>query len=53
MEDESDPLVTNVHTHVYYEGNAAMNEILRAPHPEGSFDPFTTGKLNMVPRIFL
>lgn len=53
MEDESDLLVTDVHTHVYYEGNDVVNEMLRAPHPEGSFEPLTTGQLKMVPRILL
>lgn len=31
--DESDPLVTDVYTHVDYNGNAMVNEMLRAPRP--------------------
>lgn len=53
LEDESDSLVTDVHTHIYYEGNAYVNQMLIDPCSEGIFEPFTTGQLKMVPRILL
>lgn len=43
VEDGPDPSVTDVHTHVHYEGNVDVNEMLRDPRPEGSFEPLTTG----------
>lgn len=51
--DEPDSLVTNVYTHVDYNVNVEMNKMLRAHHPEGSFEPLTTGQLKIIPRILL
>lgn len=52
-EDEPDPLVMDLHTHVNYEGNSHVNDLLRAPRVEGCYDAITTGQLKMVPRILL
>lgn len=42
-EDEPDPLVTDLRTHVNYDGNSHVNDLLRAPRVEGCYDAITIG----------
>lgn len=41
--DEPNQLVTDIHTHTHYIGNIDVNEMLRAPRSEGSFEPLPIG----------
>lgn len=49
-DDEVDLLVTDLHTHVNYDWNVHVNDILRAPRAEDYYDAITTGQLKMVPK---
>lgn len=52
-DDEVDLLVTDLYTHVYFNWNVHLNEILKALRVEDCYDPITTSHLKTVPRILL
>lgn len=52
-DDDVDPQVTNLYTHVDFNWNVHLNEILKAPRVEDCYDPITTDHLKMVPRPML
>lgn len=51
--DEVDSLVRDLYTHIDFNWNVHLNDILKAPRVEDYYDPITTGHLKMVPRILL
>ena len=52
-DDEVDPLVTDIHTHIHFKWNVHVNELLKSPRLNDCYVAITTGQLKMVPRILL
>lgn len=52
-DEEADPLVTDVYTHVNFDWDLHVNEILKTVLPKECYEPISTGQLKMVPRILM
>lgn len=52
-DDEVDPLVTDLYTYVNFDWSVHVNEILKASRADDCYDPITTSKLKIVPRILV